>query len=116
MKLIKSGSSRYVFIIGNFAIKIPSFYNWKCFLKGLLANIQEVEFSKCKEYKNVLCPILFYIPFGLLLIMPKVRVLYNDELSTGTLFNFIIDNKLPVEPKFDSFGYLNNKLIAIDYG
>jgi hypothetical protein len=44
---MKKGSSRWVFFIFNLAIKIPSLYSWKNFLLGLLANMQEVEFSKC---------------------------------------------------------------------
>ena len=117
-KLLRNGSTRWVFLINNLAFKIPSFYSWKNFLCGLLANIQEVEFSKCVDIKDKLCPIYFYIPFGFLITMPRVRILEKDELSNDFLEKFCNDNKfkIPAELKHDSFGYFKNKLVAVDYG
>lgn len=119
MKIITTGSTRLVILIGNLAIKIPAFHSWKHFLLGLLSNMQESEFSKCIDMKDKLCPIKFYLPLGLLIAMPRVDVLKENELSDVFLKNFISCNEnyaIPVEIKHDSFGYLNNKLVAIDYG
>ena len=112
------GSTRYVFFIWHYAFKIPSLYSWKNFLLGILANLQEIKFSKCKDYKDKLCPIYFYIVGGLLIVMPKVRTLSENEIDSEILSNFIDDGiiHLPVENKDSSFGYLNGKLVAIDYG
>ena|SRR5690625_110970 len=119
VQFLKTGSTRWVFLIGKFAFKIPSFFSWKNFLLGLLANMQEVNFSKILCMKEKLCPIKFHIPLGFLVVMPRVRVLQENELSKTELDLFCICNehyKIPAELKADSFGYLKGKLVAIDYG
>ena len=118
VQLLCNGSTRWVLLIGCFAFKIPSMYNWKNFLLGLLANMQEIEFSKCNDIKHKLCPIKFYLPFGLLVVMPKVRILVKDELSKEVLEKFCAEDnfKIPAELKYDSFGYFKGKLVAVDYG
>lgn len=115
---MKKGSTRYVFFIGNYAFKIPSLHGYTQFLWGLLANMQEVKFSKISSIKDKLCPVVFYIPFGLMLVMPKVRVLNQNEISKSELESFCLDKNciIPSEIKYDSFGYLGNKLVAIDFG
>lgn len=119
-KRIKKGATRWVFLVGKYAFKIPSLHSWKCFLWGLLANMKEKEFSgiKDEEFKNKLCPIVFHIPLGFLVVMPKVRVLKNKELSIEKLNKFCNSTfaTIPAELKYDSFGYYKNKLVAIDYG
>jgi len=112
------GSTRWVFFIGRVAVKIPSLHNWRIFLRGILSNMQEIDFSKCSEMKPKLCPVLFYLPCGLLVVMPRVRILAKDEIPTEELERFCIEDnfKIPAELKHDSFGYFNNKLVAVDYG
>ena len=117
MTIIKS-STRWVFVAKKFVYKIPSLYSFKHFLLGLLANMQEVEFSKCKDFKKVLCPVKFYLSLGVLVVMPKVRILKPNEVSKDFLKDFCLNANLKdlVEFKHDSFGYLDNKLVAVDYG
>ncbi len=117
MKLLRNGSTRWVLLIGRFAVKIPSLHSWKRFLNGLLANLQEVEFWGCKEMRPKLCPVLFYIPLGFLVVMPRVRILV-DELSVEELERFCLDENftVPAEPKMDSFGWYEGRLVAVDYG
>jgi len=112
------GSSMWAIVAGKFAFKIPSLYNWKRFLNGLISNMQEVEFNKVEEMREKLCPILFYIPFGFLVVMPMVRILEYDELTQAQLQDFCINNNyiIPAEHKCDSFGYFKGKLVAVDYG
>ena len=116
--LLKKGSNRWVFLIGRFAFKIPSLYSYKNFLWGLLANMQEKEFNSIDELKDRLCPVIFYIPFGLLVVMPRARVLKIDEISKEELEKFctLEEKYIPAELKHDSFGYFKGKLVAIDYG
>jgi len=115
---MKKGSTRYIFFIGKFVFKIPSLYTWKNFLWGLLANIQETEFSKVDKMKEKLCPIKFTLPLGILVVMPKVRILKDNELTKDELTRFCTDDgfTIPSELKCDSFGYLNGKLVSVDYG
>lgn len=113
------GSSRTVILTKKLAYKFPSFYSWKHFLWGLLANMQEREFSKIKEMQSKLCPVLFSVPGGFLVVMPKVRVLRDGEMTREQLNDFCTCNEnytIPAEPKPDSFGYHNGNLVAIDYG
>jgi len=123
MKLIRTGSSRYVITTKNFAFKFPALYSYRAFLKGLLANLQEKEFSRIQEMKHKLCPVLFSLPAGLLIVMPKARILSENELPASFLEDFCKCNEnysVPAEMKFDSFGYLPAEpdpiLVAVDYG
>lgn len=118
MKVIKTGTTRLVIIAFNFVFKIPSPRSYKSFLLGLMCNIQEKEFSAIEEMRHKVCPVLFYFPLGLFIVMPKARVLIKGELSRSYLQNFCENDDyiIPAEPKHDSFGYLNGNLVAIDYG
>lgn len=115
---MKKGATRFVFIFHNLVIKIPSLYSYKNFLNGLLANMQEVQFSKCTDFKDKLCPIKFHMPLGLMVVMPKAIILTKNEISRQDLETFcrVGQYKIPAEPKCDSFGYLNGKLVVVDYG
>ncbi len=113
----KRGITREVFLIGSYAIKIPKLkYGWHKFLCGLLANMQETEFSKTGW--SELCPVTFSIPGGWLLIMRRARPLTLDEFLSFDPFKFRDrpEYTVPVEHKQDSFGILDGRIVAIDYG
>ena len=78
--------------------------------------MHEVTFSKTgwPEF----CPVLFHLLFGILVIMPRVRVMTDDEFDCFNYPEFIHQNDyyVPVEAKADSFGWLDGKVVAIDYG
>ena len=114
---MKFGSSRYVFFICKYAFKIPSPYSWRNFLCGLLANLQEVQFSKMKHPK--LCPVLFHLPLGFLVVMPKVKTLNRSDILKYDLDKFCTEENnftVPAELKPDSFGIYRGNLVAVDYG
>src|ERR1044071_6840615 len=71
------GCTRTVFLIGNYAIKIPSTVEWRLFILGLLGNMQEAIFSKTGWPE--LCPVVFSIPGGWLLVMRRAKVLTDEE-------------------------------------
>lgn len=107
------GCTRFVILTKKYAIKIPQFkYQWRHFLLGLLANMQEVQFSKMKDER--LCPVKFYLPGGWMVVMPRC------EMVSIEIFSNIDINKfwpiIPVEYKQDSFGLYKGKVVAIDYG
>lgn len=113
------GTTRTVILIGRYAIKFPAMTEWRLFLLGLLANMQERNFSRCGWPE--LCPVLFSVSGGWLVVMRRARALTDDEwlaMSEPDLHAFI--NKpeycIPAEIKCDSFGWLDGKLVAVDYG
>jgi hypothetical protein len=118
MKLVLQGVSRTVFLIGPYAVKIPAVHhNWKCFLSGLLANMQETAFAKTGWPE--LCPIKFSLPGGFLVVMYRVRVMTEEEFERFDYVGFIFkeDYQIPAEPKADSFGFRpDGSIVVIDYG
>lgn len=106
-----------VFLTKKYAIKIPNIRGWRRFLWGLLANMQEKQWS---GFDDFLCPVLFCSWGGWLLIMPLVRIEENSELSESDFLSLVRigndDAFLPVENKRGHFGWLGKRLVAIDYG
>ena len=121
MKLITKGSSRLVFLIGNYALKIPrvfveaddKFYGkLYTFLKGWQSNRYEYLWSKSNLY-DFLLPVKFSVFYSIIIIMDKATELTVDEFSMLDEADY---NFKRFEFKLDSFGKLNNKNYIIDYG
>lgn len=114
MKIVY-GTTRIVFLTERYAIKIPTWESWSHFLYGLLANMQEVSFSKLSKR---LCPITFRVRAGFLLVMERAEPLSMEEFVLIDFDKFIDcgDLVLPVENKLDSFGKIRGQIVAIDYG
>jgi hypothetical protein len=113
----KNGITRTVFLIGDYAVKIPCLrYGWRILLCGLLANLQEIEWSKT-EWPE-LCPVLFSVRGGWLIVMRRARVMTDAEFVKFDSREWAEkpDYRVPVEHKADSFGYLNGRIVALDYG
>lgn len=125
IQLLTNGATRIVLLIGRFAIKLPNCQKYRLFLHGLLSNLQERQFSACQWEE--LCPVLLSDPLGLFLVMRRARPLTDQEWETVSTQWFALETKsqhvcdqgdyyLPVEHKRDSFGVLDGKIVAIDYG
>lgn len=109
--------------------KYPRFnYSWEHFLKGLLHNITELNTWKWNSGKHekgnsyLLCPVIFSLPGGWLIIMKKadmkkheneIRALngYNDHY-----YSKFISAGFGGDDKPDNYGYLNGKLVKVEYG
>ena len=113
------GSTRIVVCIGSVAIKLPRFDRWRNFLLGLLANLQERDFSSCGWPE--LCPVIWAAPGGFLSLMKRARPMTEAEFE---VFDWDMwarksledDYFVPVEPKVSSFGWMDGRLVAVDYG
>lgn len=123
VQLVRHGVSRWVLLFGRFALKFPSFSSWDQFLQGLRANMQETRFASWKRAvdSHKLCPILFTVPGGWLNIMPRVRMLAPQAWDAFKLefdkWKVVDDDfHVPVERKRSSFGWLDGRVVAIDYG
>lgn len=120
MKRVTTGITRTVFLIGNYAIKVPcGRYGLAKWLRGRIANLQEREWSQAQKAGVVrgLCPVLLSDPFGFFVIMPRVRTLPRDLSPDG--YEMLVDRgdyRIPAENKADSFGILKGAIVAIDYG
>ena len=113
----RDGITREVFLIGQYAVKIPKMtYGWQKFLCGLLANMQEVTFSKAGWPE--LCPVVFSIPGGWLIVMKRARPLTDQEWWGFDPNTFVEPGEyvVPAETKRDSFGILDGRIVAVDYG
>jgi len=113
------GATRAVLLIGGLAVKIPRPTEWRLFLLGLLANMQERQFARTGWPE--LCPVLFSLPGGWLVVMPRASILTDEEwdrIAYADIYSFANQQEyaIPVELKSDSFGWLNGRLVAVDYG
>lgn len=113
---LRSGATRAVLLLGRLAMKVPRFATWRTFLNGLLANMQEREFARMGWPE--LCPVLFSLPGGWLVVMRRAQPLTRDEFNEFDTREFIerSDGVIPVEEKLCSFGWIEGRIVAVDYG
>lgn len=129
IKLNTRGITRLVIELKNVVIKLPNFtYSWQHFLKGLLANIQESQTWKWHPRKDLLCPVLWCSWGGWLLVMRKADVskhikevavqedIFQTKEYRETLYAEWIIEGLSGDDKEDNYGYINDRLVKIDYG
>ncbi len=132
VKWWKQGATRNVFLIGKYAVKFPRLIEWRLFLCGLLANMQETNFWRQLRNER-LCPVIFSIPGGWLIVMPRagefsgedhenfdyedfVNVGFKSDVVTLAFLGRETGWVIPVENKQDSFGWLDGRIVAVDYG
>lgn len=116
--VLRSGATRHVVLIGGLAFKIPRVTHWRLFLYGLLGNMQERRWSGASDR---LCPVLFALPGGWLVVMPRVAPLTDIEWEVldalwDSLYGEDAEMLLPVERKRCSVGTLGRRFVAVDYG
>jgi hypothetical protein len=107
MEIIRS-VTRWVILGKKRVYKFPALWSWKLFLIGLLANMQEADFWTMKDER--LCPVLFHIWGGWLVVMPRVEVCHGKKI------NFKQFKGLPTDQKSCNVGIYNNREVLIDYG
>lgn len=118
---IEKGCTRTVFVFKNYVIKIPTFLSYSLFLNGLLANMQEGEFSKIE--RDDLGKVYYYNKFGLFLIMKKYYIVDNN-CNAEKLLSFLEDKYKDDDMrsfmlrdfKPSNWGVYKNKFVKIDYG
>lgn len=118
------GVTRTVILTKRWAIKLPCLvYGWRYFLYGFLANMQESEWS---GFDARLCPVRFAGRGGWMIVMPRCESLTDEEYIAEVALDWarmtdgvtgqLLSAELPVEMKTCSFGRLNGKIVAVDYG
>lgn len=113
-----TGATRFVVLTTHYAFKFPRLWPYRNFLQGLLANMQEANFWTMQDER--FCPVLFSVWGGWLTVMPRARMMTDEEWETFNVDEFcdypgsmIV---VPAEDKQSSFGYLDGRIVAIDYG
>jgi hypothetical protein len=124
MKVKTNGITRVVFLIGGYAIKIPSFYCWRYFLMGLVGNMSErdiyrfaqIEGSYEYEKRHLLCPVVWASWGGWVLVMKRAKPYYSG-LNGGELYDRFIECKsaFPSDFKHENCGVLDGIVVKIDY-
>lgn len=79
MKLVRTGATRWVLLIGKYAVKFPALYSYRSFLQGLLGNEQECRWYRAFWQTEKLCPILLRCPGYFFTVMPRVEVLTDEQ-------------------------------------
>lgn len=102
------GRNRLVVLTRRYAVKFPSPRCWRDFLFGLLNNLNEAQAWRERPFY---CPVLWSAPLGLAVIMPRAEVLTDDEFQAAAI---PCDHR--AERKPSSWGRLDGRLVAIDYG
>lgn len=112
---IAFGTSRVAIVGHRLTFKLPNPQRWRLFLYGLLANMQETTFAKTGWPE--LCPVFFSLPGGFLVVMPTCRI-HGEKLSEEDYLAFTQkeDYAVPAENKADTFGYYQDRMVAVDYG
>jgi hypothetical protein len=110
MRLVLTGRNRFVVLAGRWAVKVPSLRSWRDFLFGLLNNLNEGEWATDPTMAH--CPVVWRSPGGFILVQRRARILTDQEFVD-------LHPALPparAEPKADSWGWLDGRLVAVDYG
>lgn len=120
MKIIEQGISRIVFLVGNYAIKIPNFhYSHSHWLQGCYANWSERNyykvFSKADYEENMVehvAPSLFCSWFGLVQIQARCEPMEEDLTDEQKEFYYPLCAR---DCKKQNFGWYKGKLVCLDY-
>lgn len=110
------GASRMVLLTKRWAFKFPRPTEWRLFLTGLLANMQERAFAGAGWPE--LCPVVWSVPGGWLVVMRRAVPLSASQWEGFDAKAFCVrpDYCVPAEAKWSSFGWLDGKVVAVDYG
>lgn len=123
--VLKQGVTRNVLKVGGWAFKFPRLNNWKMFLQGLVANLNEVDFNRW--LLPLVVEIRFALPGGFLNVSKWAEPLTPDEahghyaelVQSASMnpddarLSFLVE---VLENKTDSFGKLGQVIVILDYG
>jgi hypothetical protein len=116
--MIKSGCTRSVLLFKNIALKMPTLKRYNLFLHGILANLQEKQFSGSHPD---LAEVKWCSPLGLILVMERAEAISLDghSLYVGLKEKYQDDKMkefLLSDCKPSNWGYIKDRLVKIDYG
>lgn len=130
MKINRRGVTRIVIELEKVVVKLPNFTcQWDHFLLGLINNMAESKLWKAaieghldnelvRDVKSILCPVVWSSWGGWMLIMRKADVeSHIKEMNEGKKWLYVahINAGFNTDNKPENFGYLNGKLVKVDY-
>ena len=111
---MRSGAYRQVFLLGNYAIKLPRFKN---FQKAMRCNRWENEmwhiWRPIFGWDN-LCPVHYSDPYGIILVMTRAAQPVSFEEIVNADIDYYPD--INVEYKPENWGRIGEKIVCLDYG
>ena len=117
--LRRAGTNRLVLLASSFAIKFARHR------KGRIANRFETALWDRSPHhrRQMLCPILWASPLGLILVMPRARELAASEVlllspvTASRQWDYLPpnDDEAPFELKTSDWGWLGERMVALDY-
>ncbi len=113
------GSNRLVLLTRRHAFKIPNIRCWWHAVWGLIDNMQEARVNgrgRWATRATGVAPLVFALPGGLLGVMRRARPLTDTEWTAFDPIAHCREHGLSAEPKRDSYGVLDDRIVAIDYG
>jgi hypothetical protein len=124
--VVKRGATRIVFVFKKVVLKVPNTQGYELFLNGILANLQEKKFSRGCD-RDDLAKVKSCDPLGLFLVMEKADTFDLYELQNMDFERFSdyleetykdddMKEFMLSDPKPSNWGYINGKLVKIDYG
>lgn len=137
---IKKGSRRIVFLLKNKVYKIPNFFNWVSFIRGIEENLEErywwsSDGSRKRDphakwnHGIPLAEIFYGDRFGFLLIMERLDTsFFIDEQTISEECRYkVLEDLQRLKEKIRGFsfaqdlklsnvGYKGDKLLLLDYG
>lgn len=127
MKIITTGSTRFVILTKHYAIKIPRLNRWPNFLQGLLANLNEaliyriacIQGSVLASYVTWLCPVVWSGLGGFILVMRRCQPIdeYRYSMIGDRLFTITTDHKIQNYGLLPSSGSrYQYRPVLLDYG
>ena len=108
--MVTEGRNRLVILTPRHAIKLPSLRSWRDFLFGLLNNLNERDWHRDHP---AYCPVAWAAPLGLMVVMPRAAILDDASFQAAAAD---IPHLAGAERKASSWGLLDGRMVAVDYG
>lgn len=134
MRVLRTGVTRTVVLIGRWAVKVPAFRpigthrglraRIGCFAQGYLSNLSEATWSGYGPWQGMVAPVLRSCLFGAVQVYPRCDPLDESEWSYGRAsVGWHYHGRVPLptldpDPgdfKPDNFGWLGCRIVRVDY-
>lgn len=122
MKIIRTGITRTVLLVGRWAIKVPSLRGgvygrreWVAsFCQGVLSNRSERQWHDFEGWGGQVAPVLHSWLGGIVQVYPRCEPLDVPDTDEGRATLPLLDPD-PGDVKVDGYGVLDGRVVRLDY-